>query len=144
MSLWFAKIPKEEYINRNIVWVPLCTDVQRQTLFLDTFAGIRLICYENIDTNLLKETYEKIFNDIIIMLNEKHNFCIDEYKSFRHNLMKNDEFIKNDQIVHRDYKIVKLFIYYFNNYIYLFCYHYNIIIIYLYISNNWWTESEIS
>ena len=39
------------------------------------------------------------------MLNEKHNFCIDKYKLFRHNLMRNDGFIKNDQIVHRDSQI---------------------------------------
>ena len=31
----------EEYINRTIVWVLLCTDVERQTLFFDTFAGDR-------------------------------------------------------------------------------------------------------
>ena len=39
------------------------------------------------------------------MLNEKHNFGFDEHKSFRHNLMRNDGFIKNDQIVHRDFQI---------------------------------------
>ena len=54
----------------------------------------------------MKETYEKIFNYIMIMINDKFNFCIDTYNSVRHNLMRNDEFIKNDKIVHRDFKIL--------------------------------------
>ena len=89
-----------------MVWVPLCTDVHIQNLFFDTFVGDRLFSCEEIDTNLLKETFEKMFNYIIIMLNEKYNFCIGQYQSFRHNLMKNDGCIKNDQIVHRDLKIL--------------------------------------
>ena len=62
-------------------------------------------CKDN-DTNPLKETYEKIFNFIMKILSEKYSFCIDEHKSFRHNLMRNDGFIKNDQIIHRDFKIL--------------------------------------
>ena len=31
------QIQKEEYVNVNVVWVPLCTDVQRQILYIDTF-----------------------------------------------------------------------------------------------------------
>ena len=100
------KIHKEEYVDGNMVWVPLCTDVHIQNLFFDTFVGDRLFSCEEIDTNLLKETFEKMFNYIIIMLNEKYNFCIGQYQSFRHNLMKNDGCIKNDQIVHRDFKIL--------------------------------------
>ena len=50
----------------------------------------------------LEETYETLFNYIMILLNEKYSFCIIEYKSFRRNLMRNDACIKNDQIVHRD------------------------------------------
>ena len=66
--------------------------------------GNRFFGCENIDTNSLKETYEKIFNYIIKMLSEKHNFCIDKYKLFRHNLMRNDGFIKNDQIINKNLK----------------------------------------
>ena len=32
---------REEYMNGNIDWVPLCIDVQRQTLFDGIFAGDR-------------------------------------------------------------------------------------------------------
>ena len=60
---WFHKCfsdllknPKEECVNGNIVWVPLCTDVQRRTSFVDIFAGDRFFSCEKIDTNLLKET----------------------------------------------------------------------------------------
>ena len=100
------KIPKEEYGNGNIVWVPLCTDVQRQTLFVDTFADNRFFCGENIDTTSLKEIYKTLFNYFMILLNNKYNFCIKEYKLFRHKLMRKDGFIKNDQIAHRDFKIL--------------------------------------
>ena len=48
--------------------------------------------------------YETLFNYIMILLNNKYNFCIEEYKSFRDNLMRSEGFIKNDQIVHRDLK----------------------------------------
>ena len=37
----FQHTLKEEYANENFVWVPLCTDVQRQTLCDDTFPGNR-------------------------------------------------------------------------------------------------------
>ena len=30
---------KEEYVDGNMVWVPLCTDLLRQTLFVDIHAG---------------------------------------------------------------------------------------------------------
>ena len=86
MSLWFAKIPKEEYINRNIVWVPLCTDAQRQTLLVETFTGDRIFPVKTLILIHWKKHMENIH----------YNFCIDEYKSFRHNLMKNDGFIRND------------------------------------------------
>ena len=33
------KNPKEEYINGYMFWVPLCTDVQRQTFFKNKFTG---------------------------------------------------------------------------------------------------------
>ena len=65
------KNPKEEYVNGNIVWGQLCTDIQRQNLFVDTFAGNILFCCEENDTNSLKETYIKIFNYIMKILNEK-------------------------------------------------------------------------
>ena len=35
------KIQKEEYVDGNVVWVPLCIDIQRQTLCVDIFAGNR-------------------------------------------------------------------------------------------------------
>ena len=98
------KFPKIDYVNGNIDWVPLCTDLQRQTLFVDTFAGNIFFGCENINTNSLKETYGNIFNCIMKILNEKYNLCIDEYKSVRHNLMRNHGFIKDDQIVHKDLK----------------------------------------
>ena len=59
-----------------------------------------------LQVNSLKETYEKIFNFIMKILNEKYNFCINAYKALRHNLMRNDGLMKNDHIVHRDFKIV--------------------------------------
>ena len=90
------KIQKEEYVDGNIVWVLLCTDIQRQTLFVDIFAGNSVFRGEHIDTLSLEETYETLFNYIMILLNEKYSFCIFEYKSFRHNLMRNDGFIKNN------------------------------------------------
>ena len=39
------------------------------------------------------------------MLNDKYNFCIDEYKSFRLNL-RNDGLIKNDQTVRKNFKFL--------------------------------------
>ena len=100
------KIHKEEYVDGNMVWVPLCTDGLRQTLFVDIHSGKRFFRGEQIDTLSLEETYDTLFNYIMILLDEKYTFCITEYKSFRHNLMRNDGFIKNDQNVHRDFKIL--------------------------------------
>ena len=40
------------------------------------------------------------------MLHDKQYFCIDQYQSFRHILMRNDECVRNDQITHRDSKIL--------------------------------------
>ena len=39
-------------------------------------------------------------------LNGYYNFVINEYKSARHNLMRNEGFIKYDQIPHKYYKIL--------------------------------------
>ena len=100
------KIYKEKYVDENVVWVPICTDIQRQTLFVDTFAGDRCFHGEHINTLSLEETYETLFNHIMILLNEKYFLYIIEYKSFRHNLMRNDGLIKNDQIVHKYFKIL--------------------------------------
>ena len=36
----------------------------------------------------------------------KKYFCITEYKSLRHSLMRNYGFIKIDRIVHREFKIL--------------------------------------
>ena len=100
------KLKKKEYVDGNIVWILLGTEIQRQTLFIEIFADNRFFRGEHIDTISLEETYEILFNYIMILLNEKYSFCIIEYKLFRHNLMRNDRFIKNDQIVHRDFKIL--------------------------------------
>ena len=69
------KNQKEEFVDRNVVQVPLCIDKQRQTLFVDTFPGNMLFCGEYIDTHSLKETYEISFNYIMILLNEKYSFA---------------------------------------------------------------------
>ena len=89
-------IHKEEYVDENMVWVLLCTNGLRQTLFVDIHSGKRFFRGEQIDTLSLEETYDTLFNYIMILLDEKYTFCITEYKSFRHNLMRNDGFIKNN------------------------------------------------
>ena len=63
-------------------------------------------CGKQIDTLSLKETYDTLSNYPMILLEEKYTFCITEYKSFRHNLMRNDGFIEKDQIEH---KILKFY-----------------------------------
>ena len=50
---------------------------------------------------------KKMFNFIMKILNEKYSYYIDVNKSFRHHLMRNDGFIKNDQIIHRHFNILK-------------------------------------
>ena len=60
---------------------------------------------EQIDTLSLKEIYDTLFNYVMILLEKKYSFCITEYKSFRHNLMRNDGFIEKNLIEHRDFKI---------------------------------------
>ena len=96
---------KKEYVNGNMFGLPYIL-IFKDILYLLTHLQVIFFSCEDIDTISLKDTYEKIFVFIMKMLNEKYNFCIDEYKSFRHNLMRNDGFIKNDQIVHRDFKIL--------------------------------------
>ena len=88
-----------------MTWVPLNSDGLRQTLFIDTYAGERFFCGEQINTLSLKEKYDTLFNYVMILLEKKYSFCITEYKSFRHNLMRNDGFIENNQIEYRDFKI---------------------------------------
>ena len=96
---------KESNAGGNMIWVPLNSDGLRQTLFVDTHAGERLFCGDQIDTLSLKEKYDTLFNYVMILLEKKYSFCITEYKSFRHNLMRNDGFIETNQIEHRDFKI---------------------------------------
>ena len=88
-----------------MIWAPLNSDGLRQTLFVDTHAGKRIFRGEQIDTLSLKETYDTLFNYVMILLEKQYSFCITEYKSFRHNLMRNDRFIEKNQIEHRDFKI---------------------------------------
>ena len=42
------KIHKEEYVDENMVWVPLCTNGLRQTLFVDIHSGNRFFFSVNI------------------------------------------------------------------------------------------------
>ena len=88
-----------------MIWVPLNTDILRQTLFVDTHAHERFFRGNQIDTLSLKKTYDTLFNYVMILLNQKYNFSMNDYKSFRHNLMRNDGFIEKNQIEHRDFKI---------------------------------------
>ena len=84
---------KEEYVDENMVWVPLWTNGLRQTLFVDIHSG-NFFRGEKIDTLSLEETYDILSNYIMILLDEKYTFFITEYKSFRYNLMRNDGLLK--------------------------------------------------
>ena len=99
------KIHKESYVDGIMIWVPLNTDILRQTLFVGTHAHKRFFRGKQIDTLSLKKTYDTLFDYVMILLNKEYNFSMDDYKSFRHNLMRNDGFIEKNQIEHRDFKI---------------------------------------
>ena len=58
------KIYKEKYVDENVVWVPICTDIQRQTLFVDTFADNRFFAV-NILTLLRWKKYIKHYSIIL-------------------------------------------------------------------------------
>ena len=58
------KIPKEEYLNENVVWVPLCTDVQRQPLCVDTFADNRFFVVKK----LIPPRWKKYMKNYSIIL----------------------------------------------------------------------------
>ena len=42
------KIHKEEYVDGNMVWVPLCTNGLRQTLFVDIHSGKRFFAVDKL------------------------------------------------------------------------------------------------
>ena len=62
------KIHKNSYVDGNMIWVPLNSDGLRQTLFVDTHAGKRIFRGDQIDTLSLKETYDTLFNYVMILL----------------------------------------------------------------------------
>ena len=99
------KFHKESWVDGIMIWVPLNTDRLRQTLFVDTHADKRIFRGGKIDTLSLKKTYDTLFNYVMILLEKIYTFSIPEYKSFRHNLMRNDGFIEKNQIKYRDFKI---------------------------------------
>ena len=76
---------KEEYVDGYIVWVLLCTDLLRHTLFVDIHSGNRFFAV-NILILFRWKKHMKHYSFILCC-------CIIEYKSFRHNLMRNDGFI---------------------------------------------------
>ena len=59
---------KESYADGNMIWVPLHSDGLRQTLFVDTYAGERLFCGDQIDTLSIKEKCDTLFNYFMILL----------------------------------------------------------------------------
>ena len=59
------KIHKESYVDGIMIWVPLNTDILRQTLFVDTHAHKRFFRGNQIDTLSLKKTYDTLFLSLI-------------------------------------------------------------------------------
>ena len=70
------KIHKNSYVDGNMIWVPLNSDGLRQTLFVDTHAGKRIFRGDQIDTLSLKETYDTLFNYVMILLEKKFLFVL--------------------------------------------------------------------
>ena len=73
----------------------------KDKLYLLVYLQEKGFLCDEVETISLREPFEKIFSSTIKILNDKYNFCIDQYQSFICNLMRNYGYMRNYQIPHK-------------------------------------------